>query len=187
VNFNWRGRTQSCTTRFTVQNVPGEQNWIAVSDAGDVTVNSDVDSLPGDATFATVSGTSDVSSTTVVSGSNLHNNAADCVADASDLPPGPPIIGSGGSGCEDDSASPSSFTLRKNGAETKPITITPSSTGTVTVQGPINLQVTPQSRAVTAGVPVVFTVKSLNNAKSTFALNFSTPCTTLTVLVTVTN
>ena len=186
VNFNWRGRTQSCTTRFTVQNVPGEQNWIAVSDAGDVTVNSDVDSLPGDTTFVNVDSTADVSSTAVVSGSNVHNNAADCTDDASTAPAGPPIIGSG-PGCSNESASPGSFPLRKNGAETKQVTVTPSSTGTVTVQAPINLQVTPQSVAVTAGTPTVFSITSRNGAKSTFAVNFNTPCTTLTVLVTVTN
>src|ERR1043166_4600790 len=39
VGFNWRGRTESCTTRFTVQNIPCEQSWVAVSDAGDITVN----------------------------------------------------------------------------------------------------------------------------------------------------
>ena len=67
------------------------------------------------------------------------------------------------------------------------ITITPSSTGTVTVQAPTNLQVTPASQTATGGNPVNFTVSSLNGARSTFAVNFNTPCTTLTVLVTVTN
>ena len=184
VSFNWRGRTQSCTTRFTVQNDPGEQSWVAVSDAGDVTVNSDVDSLPGGVSYATVNGTSDVSSTAVVSGSVVHNNAADCTDDNSGTA-GPPISGNG-IGCTDE-ADPSSVSIRKNGGSTTQIKITPTNTGTVTVQAPINLQVTPTSQTATGGTPVFFTVRSINGAKSTFAVNFNTPCTTLTVLITVTN
>lgn len=183
VNFNWRGRTQSCTIWFTVQNSGGEQSWVAVSDAGDVTVNSDVDTLPT-VSYATVNGTSDISTTAVVTGSSVHNNTVDCTADNSGIA-GPPISGSG-IGCTD-TANPSTVSIRKNGASTTQITITPTNTGTVTVQAPINLQVTPASRTVTGGVPVTFTVQSLNNARSTFAVNFNTPCTTLTVLITVTN
>ncbi len=182
VNFNWRGRTQSCTTRFTVQNTGGEQSWVAVSDAGDVTVNADVDNATN-ITYATVNGTSDVSSTAVVTGSGLHNNAADCSGEIGDVPGGP-ITGTGPGGCAD-SASPSSISIRKNGGSSATITIIPSNTGTITTQAPVNLQVTPATRTVTAGNAVTFTVSSINNAKSTFAVNFSTPCTTLTVLITV--
>jgi hypothetical protein len=184
VNFNWRGRTQSCTIWFTVQNSGGEQSWVAVSDAGDVTVNSDVDNLPN-VSYATINGTSDVSSTAVVTGTGVHNNTADCTADTSGTA-GPPITGSG-PGCSGDTANPSYISIRKNGASTATITITPSSTGTITVQAPINLQVTPTTQAVTGGNPYQFTIRSLNGAKSTFAVNFNTPCTTLTVLITVTN
>jgi hypothetical protein len=186
VNFNWRGRTESCTIRFTVQNSGGEQSWVAVSDAGDVTVNSDVDNVPDISSYATVSGTSDVSSAAVVTGTGVHNNSADCTADISDAPPGPPIIGSG-PGCAGDSISPSSISVRKNGASTAQITVTPSNTGTITVQAPVNLQVTPATQAVTGGNSYNFTIISLNGAKSTFAVNFNTPCTTLTALITVTN
>jgi len=183
VNFNWRGRTESCTTRFTVEN-SGLQSWVAVSDAGDVTVNSSVDTVPAGASYAAVNGTSDVSSTAVVSGSVVHNNTADCT-DGDTVPEGPP--NTGGPGCEDDIVNPSSLSIKKNGGSTAQITITPSSTGTVTVQAPINLQVTPASQTATGGSPVNFTISSLNGARSTFAVNFNTPCTTLTVLVTVTN
>jgi Tfp pilus assembly protein FimT len=185
VNFNWRGRTESCTIRFTVQNSGGEQSWVAVSDAGDVTVNSDVDNVPDISSYATVSGTSDVSSAAVVTGTGVHDNSADCTADTSGAP-GPPIIGSG-PGCEDDTANPSSISIKKNGGSTAQITVTPSNTGTITVQAPINLQVTPSTQAVTGGTPYQFTVRSLNNSVSTFAVNFNTPCTTLTVLIKVTN
>jgi type II secretory pathway pseudopilin PulG len=185
VNFNWRGRTQACTIRFTVQNAGGEQSWVAVSDAGDVTVNSDVDTVPDISSYATVNGTSDVSSSAVVAGSGVHNNSADCPADALGGDGGP--ISGSGNGCDDDTASPSSTTVRKSGGSTATIRVTPSNTGTISVQAPINLQVTPATQAVTAGNDYQFTIKSLNNARSTFAVNFNTPCTTLTVLITVTN
>jgi Tfp pilus assembly protein FimT len=185
VNYNWRGRTQACTVRFTVQNEPGEESWVSVSDAGDVTVNSDVDSVPSSATYAAVSGTSDISSTAVVNGSGVHNNAVDCSGDSSDAPPGPPISGSG-IGCTD-TASPSSISVRKSGGSTATITVTPTNTGTITVQAPSNLGITPSTQAVTGGTTYNFSVRSLNNARSTFAVNFNTPCTTLTVLITVTN
>lgn len=185
VNFNWRGRTESCTIRFTVQNSGGEQSWVAVSDAGDVTVNSDVDNVPDISSYATVNGTSDVSTSAVVTGTRVHDNSADCTADTSGAP-GPPIVGSG-PGCSGDSINPSSISIRKNGASTAQITVTPSSTGTITVQAPINLQVTPTTQAVTGGNSYQFSVLSLNGAKSTFAVNFNTPCTTLTALITVTN
>src|ERR1043165_3461999 len=74
VSFTWRGRTQACTIRFTVQNEKGEQSWVAVSDAGDVTVNSDVDAVPSGASYAAVDATSDISSTAVVTGSGVHIN-----------------------------------------------------------------------------------------------------------------
>jgi Tfp pilus assembly protein FimT len=185
VNFNWRGRTQACTARFTVQNESGQQSWVAVSDAGDVTVNSDVDTVPSTTSYAAVPGTSDISSTAVVTGSGVHNNTVDCDGDASDAPPGPPIIGTG-PGCAD-SASPSSISVRKNGGSTANIVVTPTNTGTITVQPPVNLQVTPMTQSVTGGASYNFSVRSVNNARSTFAVNFNTPCTTLTVLITVTN
>jgi len=184
VSFNWRGRTQACTIRFTVQNSGGEQSWVAVSDAGDVTVNSDVDTVPGGASYATVNGTSDISSTAVVTGSVVHNNTVDCTEDGTGTA-GPPITGTGVE-CAD-TANPSSISIRKSGGSTAQITITPTNTGTVTVQAPVNLQVTPAIQTVTGGSPVQFTIRSLNNARSTFAVNFNTPCTTLTVLITVTN
>ena len=186
VNFNWRGRTQSCTAKFTAQNSGGEESWVFVSDAGDVTVNSDVDNVPNTTSYASVNGTSDVSSTAVVTGSVVHNNAADCPVDPSTAPAGPPISGTGPGGCTD-TANPSSIPVKKNGGSTVQITVTPSTTGTLTVQAPTNLQVTPASTPVTGGNPVQFTIQSLNRAVSTFPVNFNTPCTTLTVLITVTH
>ncbi|HEY0349826.1 MAG TPA: hypothetical protein VGC60_16895 [Pyrinomonadaceae bacterium] len=183
VNFNWRGRTSACTLTFAVQNSRGEQSWVDVSDAGDVTVNSNVDVLPS-ATYATVTTNSGVDSTAVVSGSTVHNNTADCTNDGSGEA-GPPISG-GGVGCTD-TADPSAISIRKNGGSSAQITVTATNTGTVNVSAPINLRVTPTSQTVTGGGSVHFSITSLNNTRGTFAVNFNSPCTTLTVLLTVTN
>ena len=184
VSFNWRGRISACTLTFAVRNIGGEQSNVDVSDAGDVTINSNVNILPDRATYATVNTNSGVDSTAVVSGSAVHNNTADCTNPDSP-PPGPPISG-GGPGCPD-SANPSSISIKKNGGSTAQITVTATNTGTVSVSAPINLQVTPTSQAVTAGSSVNFTITSLNSTRGTFAVNFNSPCTTLTVLLTVTN
>lgn len=182
LTFNWRGRTSACTLTFAVQNSRGEQSWVDVSDAGDVTINSNVDVLPT-ATYATVSSGSGVQSSTIVPGSGVHNNSLDCSGVSGGA--GPPVSG-GGPGCTD-TANPSSISIRKNGAGSATISVTATNTGTVTVQKPINLGVTPGTQTVTAGGSVNFTVTSLNNTRGTFAVNFGSPCTTLTVLVTVTN
>jgi Tfp pilus assembly protein FimT len=183
VTFNWRGRTSACTLTFAVQNSGGEQSWVDVSDAGDVTVNSNVDVVPS-ADFATVSTSSDVATSSVVAGSGVHNNSVDCTGGDSGAA-GPPISGSG-VGCTD-TANPSSISIKKSGGGTAQITVTATNTGTVTVLKPINLNVTPQIQTVSAGGSVSFSITSNNNTRGTFAVNFNSPCTTLTVLVTVTN
>ncbi len=154
-----------------------------VSDAGDVTVNSNVDTLPT-VDYSTVSSSSDVSSSSVVTGSALHNNAVDCVTAGLGVA-GPPISGSG-VGCTD-VANPSSISIRKLGGSSATITVTATNTGTISVQAPINLRVTPQTQTIVGGGSDSFTITSLNSTRGTFAVNFNSPCTTLTVLLTVTN
>src|SRR5436190_6076347 len=112
VGFNWRGRTEDCTLTFAVQNTGGRQVNVDVSDAGDVTVNGNVDVLPS-VTYATVNSGADVDSTTVVTGTTVRNNSVDCTVDSGSGTAGPPISGSG-PGCTD-TASPSSISIRKNG------------------------------------------------------------------------
>lgn len=182
INFNWRGRTASCTISFAASNPRGEQSWVEVSDAGDVTVDSSVVVLPT-ATYATMNNSSGVQSSTIVTGSRLHDNSLDCPEDSGQA--GPPISG-GGPGCID-TADPSWVSIRKNGGGSATITVTASNTGTIVVSGPINLNITPATQTVTAGSTANFTVTSINNTKGTFAVNFASPCTTLTVLVNVTN
>ncbi len=184
VSFNWRGRISSCTITFAIFNSRGEQSWVDVSDAGDVTVNSNVDVLPT-ASYATVSTSSDISSTTVVSGGTVHDNSLDCVGGGVGVA-GPPLTGTGPGGCTL-SVDPSSTSIKKNGGTTANITVSTNTSSTVTVSAPINLQVSPTTAGISAGSSGTFSVSSLNNTRGTFAVNFTSTCTTDTVLVKVTN
>jgi len=62
LHFNWRGRTSACTQTFALQNSRGEQSWVDVSDAGDVTVDSTVDITTTTASYASVNANSGVQS-----------------------------------------------------------------------------------------------------------------------------
>jgi len=181
--FDWRGRTSSCTLTFALQNPSGEQSWVDVSEAGDVTVNADVDVLPT-ASYTSVSSAAEIASGTVVPGTGVHNNTATC-GEASE-PPSTPITGTGPGGCTM-SGTPSSLSIRKNGGGAGSVTISPSSTVTVTSSGPTNLSITPASRSIPGGGTGTFTIQSTNNTRGTFAVNFSSSCTTITTLVKVTN
>jgi type II secretory pathway pseudopilin PulG len=186
VSFNWRGRTSACTFTFALQNSGGDQSWVDVSDAGDVTVNSDVDVLPS-VSYGTVNTTSDVASGTVVSGTGVHNNTADCGGGGGGSVTPPPITGNG-TACSM-TASVSSLTVKKGGGSTGSVTLSTTGTGTYTISaaGPTNLQISPTSKTVAAGGSQAFSVKSLNNTRGTFAVTFSSSCTTVTVAVKVTN
>ncbi len=184
VSFNWRGRISSCTVTFAIFNNPGEQSWIDVSDAGDVTIKGNVDVLPT-ARYTTVSTSSDVSAPTVVSGTTVHDNSLDCTTSETGLA-GPPLTGTGPGGCTL-TVNPSSLSIRKNGNGSAGITVGANTTSTVTVSAPVNLQVSPTSRSISGGGSANFSVSSLNTTRGTFAVNFTSSCTTSTVLVKVTN
>lgn len=187
VAFNWRGRTSACTFTFALQNTGGDQSWVDVSDAGDVTVNSDVDVLPS-VSYGTVSTTTDVVSGTVVSGTGTHNNTADCGGTTGTTTTTAPPITGNGTACTM-TASVSSLSIKKNGGSTGTVTLSTTGTGTYTISasGTSNLQVSPTSKTVAAGGSQAFSIKSLNSTRGTFAVNFSSSCTTVTVAVKVTN
>jgi len=185
LQFNWRGRTSACTNTFSFENSTGGlQSWVDVSDAGDVTVNSDVDVLPT-VSYATVSTTAGVKSTAVVTGTNTHNNALDCDYTTTGAA-GPPVTGNGSGGCRL-TVNPSTFSIKKNSGNYGTITVTSNSAGTISTSCPVNLRISPGTQAITANGSVTFTVTSLNTTRGTFALNFSTSCTTVSSLVKVTN
>ncbi|MDT5121876.1 MAG: hypothetical protein QOC96_1358 [Acidobacteriota bacterium] len=185
VTFNWRGRTLACTLTFAMKNNSGEQSWVDVSDAGDVTVNSDVDVLPT-VSYANVNSTTDISTGTVVSGNTVHNNTADCGGSSGTV--APPITGNGSGGCSM-TANFSAISIKKGGGSTGTVSLSVTGSGTfnVTASGPSNLQISPTSVSLTSGGSATFSITSLNKTRGTFAVNFSSSCTTVTVAVKVTN
>ena len=185
VTFNWRGRISACTVTFAIFNHGGLQSWVDVSDAGDVTVDSNVDVLSE--TYVPVSTSSDISSTTVVAGSAVHDNSLDCsTGPVGSEEPGPPLTGTGPGGCTL-SVDPSSKSIKKNGGTTATITVGTNIATTITVSAPVNLQVSPTTRGMSAGGSGTFSISSLNSTRGTFAVNFTSTCTTDTVLIKVTN
>jgi len=185
ISFNWRGRTSACTNTFAFFNTNYEQSWVDVSDAGDVTVKSDVSILPSIG-YTTVSSSSDIASGTVVPGSNVHNNTVDC-SETTSGSPGPPISGGGTPGCPTWSVSPSSLSIKKSGGTTGTITVNVGSSAVVSASVPINLRITPASQTIGGGSSSTFSVASLNNTRGTFAVSFSLPCSSPQVIVKVTN
>lgn len=188
ISFNWRGRTGACTQTFAMQNISGDQSWVDVSDAGDVTVNSDVDILPT-VSYSNVSSTGDIYSQTVVNGTGVHNNSVDCGGGGNGgSTSSTPISGTGASGCKV-TASPSSLSIKKGGGSTGTVSITYTGSGSVTVtpSGPINLQITPTTKTLSNNGTANFSIVSTNNTRGTFAVNFASSCTTVTVAVKVTN
>jgi type IV fimbrial biogenesis protein FimT len=183
VSFNWRGRTSACTQTFAMQSSNGDQSWVDVSDAGDVTVNSSVDTLPTP-TYSNVNASADIYSNMVVAGTTVHNNNADCGGSVGG--PAPPVSGGGSGGCTV-TANPSAVSIKKGGGSTGTIALTVSSTSTVTATGPSNLLISPTSRSINGGNSANFSITSKNNTRGTFAVSFSSPCTSVTVLVKVTN
>jgi len=185
ISFNWRGRTSACTNTFAFQNTTGGlQSWVDVSDAGDVTVNSDVDVLPT-VSYATVSTTSGISSSAVVTGGGNHNNALDCDTTTTGAA-GPPVTGNGSGGCKL-IVNPSSTSVKKNGGNSATIVLSSNIAGTLTTSSPVNIRISPATQSIGANGSASFTVTSLNTTRGTFALNFTTSCTTVTSLVKVTN
>ncbi len=185
IEFNWRGRTQACTNTFAFQEPGGSvPSWVSVSDAGDVTVNSDVDVLPS-VSYATVSTTAGIAPVTVVSGTDPHNNTLDCDRVTSGVD-GPPVTGSGSGGCNL-TINPSSLTIKKSGASSGSIVVSSNTSGTIAASAPTNLTISPTSQAVSANSSVTFSVISNNRTRGTFAANFGTSCTTVTTLVKVVN
>jgi type II secretory pathway pseudopilin PulG len=185
ISFNWRGRTSACTNTFAFQNASGGiQSWVDVSDAGDVTVNSDVDVLPN-VSYAPVNGSTGIAPVTVVTGASTHNNTLDCDTTTTGAA-GPPVTGNGSGGCKL-TVNPSSITIKKNGGSTGSIVLSSNSSGTVSASGPTNLTLSPSYQVISASSSATFSVTSNNRTRGTFAVNFASPCTTVTSLVKVVN
>ncbi|OLE53543.1 MAG: hypothetical protein AUG51_12750 [Acidobacteria bacterium 13_1_20CM_3_53_8] len=192
ITFDWRGRTQTCTITFAVQNTQGDQSWIDVSGSGDVTINSDVDVLPP-VSYSTVSSSTDIASGTTVTGTGVHNNSLTCsdpTAGTGGAPP-PPITGTGTSSCGNITAGVSGLSIKKNGGTTGTVQITVTSAGKITTTGPSNLSISPSTKTMSAAGNTSFNITSLNSTRSTFPVTFTLACTSgsasATISVKVTN
>lgn len=88
------------------------------------------------------------------------------------------------------SVTPTSISIRKNGGNANVTVTLGGGSGTVTATqsgSGTNLTMTPTSRTITTNGSGVFNIKSNNNTRGTFTVNFNTPCGTTSVTVTVTN
>ena len=185
ISFNWRGRTGACTNTFAFQEPGGSiPSWVAVSNAGDVTINSDVDVLPT-ISYATVSTSAGVDPNTVKLGTGTHDNTLDCDSSVSGAS-GPPVTGNGSGGCRL-TVNPSSITIKKNGGSSGSIVLGANTSGTLSASGPTNLTISPASQALSANGAVTVSIISNNKTRGTFAVNFTSACTTVTSLVKVIN
>jgi prepilin-type N-terminal cleavage/methylation domain-containing protein len=186
VNFNWRGRTvtagASCVTTFSVKNNSNANDGlnVDVSGSGDVTVENKQPTLPNVPYNNGLSTSSTVRTATVVSGTETVDSTPclDVSGEGSAGESGPPQ-------CEIH-VSATSVSVKKNGGGTTSILVSMSVASGVVVSYPSNLTFTPTSQTVSTGSN--FVVKSNNNLRGPFYVNFSSQCgSTIVVKVNVTN
>jgi prepilin-type N-terminal cleavage/methylation domain-containing protein len=169
--FDWRGRTNQCLQSFSLWN--GQGVTVDITGSGDVTIDGDSDNLSANVSYTNVNSSADISGEAVVNG-NVAPPASTTPGDcASAL-----MVGSTGtatfSGCGGSSITPALVTIKKNGGSTGTFTVTVGTPTTVTATSTSNISVTPASQAITSSGN--FTVRSLNNLKSTYDLIFNSPC-----------
>lgn len=188
VEFNWRGRTTQCYMAFQLQNARGESTVLSVTNAGDITIDSNLGATVSSGNHSTVNQSSDIATGTAIS----SNSASPCLEPCSTcVPPAGPVQSNGPQGCSAFSINKSSLTIRKNGGTTDSFIVTAATTGNVTISqsdGKTNLQFLPSAtQSVTSGGTKTYTVKSVNKSKGKFPLTFTSSCSTASVIVTVTN
>jgi len=186
VTFNWRGRTltsgASCVTTFSVRNdsSPNDGLNVDVSGSGDVTVENQSPTLPNVPYNNTIPASSSVKSTTVVTGSTLVDST--------------PCLDVSGEGVGGETGPPActihvssvSLSVKKNGGGSASELISMSIPSSVVASYPSNLTVTPATQTVSTGSN--FVIKSNNNLRGPFTVNFSAQCgTVIPVTVNVTN
>jgi Tfp pilus assembly protein FimT len=186
VTFNWRGRTvtsgASCVTTFSVKNVknPNEGLNVDVSGSGDVTVENQQPTLPNVPYNNTITPASSVRAATVVNGTEVVDST--------------PCLDVSGEGQSGESGPPqctlhvsaTSVSIKKNGGGSANVLVSMSVSSGVVASYPSNLTVTPASQTVSTGSN--FLIKSINNLRGPFTVNFSAQCgSTLPVKVNVTN
>lgn len=187
VNFNWRGRTvtagTSCVTTFSVKNNnnPNDGLNVDVSGSGDVTVENKQPTLPNVPYNNGVSSSSNVITTTVVSGTDTLDSTPclDVSGEGSAGESGPPQ-------CEIHVSS-TSVSVKKNGGGSTSVLISMSVSSTVTVSYPSNLTLTPSTQQ-TVSTGTNYVIKSNNNLRGPFYVTFTSQCgSSILIKVNVTN
>lgn len=184
VTFNWRGRTitagTTCVTTFSVNNDTNPKDGlnVDVSGSGDVTVENQQPTLPN-VPYNTTTPAS-VRTGTVVSGTDQVDSTP-CL-DVS----GEGVAGEAGPPQCEIHVSATSISVKKNGGTSASIIASMSVGSGVVASYPSNLTVTPASQTVSTGSS--FLIKSTNNLRGPFNVNFSAQCgSSITVKVNVTN
>ena len=176
VDFNWRGRTMQCFTSFRMQNGNGESSTLAVTGAGDITIDTNLGATISPGTYTNVNQMNDISSSAIISGTTsvpCEDPCSTCGASGGTIPSSPP------SGCSSFSINPGTISIRKNGLSTATITVTGTAADTITVSQPdgrTNLVFTPATRSVTSGGTASFVISSRNNSKGRFTIKFTSAC-----------
>jgi Tfp pilus assembly protein FimT len=177
IDFNWRGRTTQCFTNFRMQNSNGQSSTLAVTGAGDITIDTNLGATVSPGTYSNVNQTVDVSSSATISGGTsvpCEDPCSTCGASGGASSSSPP------SGCSAFSINTSSVSIRKNGGSTATITVTGGTAAdTITVTQPdgrTNLMFTPASRSVAASGTASFVISSRNNSKGRYSIKFTSAC-----------
>ena len=187
VNFNWRGRTvtagTSCVTTFSVKNNsnPNDGLNVDVSGSGDVTVENKQPTLPNVPYNNGVSSSSNVITTTVVSGTDTLDSTPclDVSGEGSAGESGPPQ-------CEIHVSS-TSVSVKKNGGGSTSVLVSMSVSSAVTVSYPSNLTITPSTQQ-TVSTGTNYVIKSNNTLRGPFYVTFTSQCgSSILIKVNVTN
>jgi Tfp pilus assembly protein FimT len=196
-DFNWRGRTDTCSMSFPMKNSQGNMLKVQVAGSGDITVNSSVSSVPT-VTYSNVSATADIAPSTAITGTDTKLNLSPCDATTTatttggttttttTVPPPVAVCSTGGL-----SLNKGLITVRRNGASSDTVAVTVGASGTIVPVVPSNLTLTPSSSPTvpaTTGGTVTYTVRSNNKTRGTFAVKFTfSNCTPATLNVKVIN
>lgn len=193
-DFDWRGRTYDCNALFRLKNDRSDQMVVQVAGSGDISVNTSVTSLPT-VTYASVNSTVDVNPSATLAGNDNKLNLSPC--GTTSVVPG----GSGGGGgpcttCTQQCVAGSITTstayisdLKRNGGNTRTVTVTVTGPGTITVSPDASLSVSPsaaQTITASSGGAVTYTIRSVTKSTSYFTVRFSYSNCTTSVTVRVT-
>jgi Tfp pilus assembly protein FimT len=196
-DFDWRGRTAECNMLFNFKNDRSERLTVQIAGSGDISVNSSANVNSNTISYTNVNSTSDVNPSASLTGTDTKCNLSPCGVTAGSTT----CATSGGSGgtpppqqCLTGTLQPSTTyitDLKRNGGNTRTVTITVSGAGqiTLTPDSTGNVSVSPsttQTITSSSGGSVTYTLRSVTRSISTFYIKFSYSNCNVTVAVKVT-